>query len=73
MALDRSNWGEPYTQEQLNEMNHAIEKMNLRDRIEELESVLRQAKDALVMNIVGTSGRTPASHDAIAKINEVLK
>lgn len=36
------------------------------------EAALREAKEALVMNIVGTSGRTPAAHNAIATINKVL-
>ena len=35
-------------------------------------SALREAKEALVMNIVGTGGRTPATHNAIATINKVL-
>ena len=36
------------------------------------EAALREAKEALVMNIVGTGGRTPAAHNAIATINKVL-
>ena len=36
------------------------------------ETALREAKEALVMNIVGTGGRTPAAHNAIATINKVL-
>ena len=36
------------------------------------EAALREAKDALVMNIVGTGGRTPAAHNAVATINKVL-
>ena len=36
------------------------------------ESALREAKEALVMNIVGTGGRTPAAHNAIATIKKVL-
>ena len=42
-------------------------------RVAELEAVLVEAREALVMNIVGTGGRTPAAHEAIAKIDEVLK
>lgn len=42
-------------------------------RIAELEAVLRECREALVKNIVGTGGRTPAAHEAIAKIDEVLK
>lgn len=38
----------------------------------ELEAVLRECREALVKNIVGTGGRTPAAHEAIAKIDEVL-
>ena len=41
-------------------------------RVELLESALREARDALVKNIIGTSGRTQASHEAIATINKVL-
>ena len=41
-------------------------------RVAELEAVLRECREALVKNIVGTGGRTPAAHDAIAKIDEVL-
>ena len=42
-------------------------------RVAELEAVLRECREALVKNIVGTGGRTPAAHEAIAKIDEVLK
>ena len=42
-------------------------------RVTELEAVLRECREALVKNIVGTGGRTPAAHEAIAKIDEVLK
>ena len=42
------------------------------NRWQEMMSALREAKEALVMNIVGTGGRTPAAHNAIATINEVL-
>lgn len=41
-------------------------------RVAELEAVLRECREALVKNIVGTGGRTPAAHEAIAKIDEVL-
>lgn len=39
----------------------------------DVEEVLRECREALVKNIVGTGGRTPAAHEAIAKIDEVLK
>ena len=42
-------------------------------RVAELEAALRECREALVMNIVGTGGRTPAAHEAIAKIDKVLK
>ena len=42
-------------------------------RVAELEAVLVEARETLAMNIVGKGGRTPATHEAIAKINEVLK
>ncbi len=45
----------------------------LRQRVAELEAVLVEAREALAMNIVGKGGRTPATHEAIAKIDEVLK
>lgn len=35
-------------------------------------AALREAKEALIKNIVGTGGRTPAAHNAIATINKVL-
>lgn len=46
--------------------------LNPDPRIAELEAVLRECREALVKNIVGTGGRTPAAHEAIAKIDEVL-
>ena len=42
------------------------------NRWQEMMAALREAKEALVMNIVGTGGRTPATHNAIATINKVL-
>ena len=42
------------------------------NRWQEMMAALREAKEALVMNIVGTGGRTPAAHNAIATINKVL-
>ena len=42
------------------------------NRWHEMMAALREAKEALVMNIVGTGGRTPAAHNAIANINKVL-
>ena len=42
------------------------------NRWQEMMYALREAKEALVMNIVGTGGRTPAAHNAIATINKVL-
>ena len=42
------------------------------NRWQEMMAALREAKEALVMNIVGTGGRTPAAHNAIATIKKVL-
>ena len=42
-------------------------------RIAELEAVLRECRDAFVKNIAGSSGRTQAMHEAIFKIDEVLR
>lgn len=42
------------------------------DEIIELRLTLMQAREALVANIVGTSGRTPKTHDSIARINKAL-
>ena len=58
----------------------ALETINQQHRInvelfgetEQLKSALREAKEALIKNIVGTGGRTPAAHNAIATINQVL-
>ena len=53
--------------------NKNIEIEQLRQRVAELEAVLRECREAFVKNIVGTGGRTQAMHEAILKIDEVLK
>ena len=46
--------------------------IRIMQELQDTKSALREAKKALVMNIVGTGGRTPAAHNAIATINKVL-
>lgn len=40
MGLDRSHWRQPYTADELKEMNHAIDKLNLKDEIARLNRVV---------------------------------
>lgn len=40
------------------------------ERIEKLTKLILLAKDALITNIVGTGGRTPKAHEALAAIND---
>jgi hypothetical protein len=42
----------------------------LRARVEQQAQLIAQCKEALMANLIGTSGRTPKTHEAIAAIEQ---